>query len=121
MESGQESSKPSWRTFWAQAVLGLAFIGLLGVGAVLGTLIFGRGYKRRIAALEAQARQPSINQTINFNVSPDCAEHDRQLRAAIDAETQVKSLEKTIHSLPQNATWRGPHLRQTTGWHKHRV
>ncbi len=31
-----------------------------GVLAVLGTLLFGRGYKRRIAALEDQTSQPTL-------------------------------------------------------------
>ena len=42
---------------------------LSGVGAVLGTLIFGRGYKRRIAALERKLEDQQQSQT--FNVAGD--------------------------------------------------
>ena len=84
----------------AQAIIGISALTILGLGAVLGTLLFGRGYKRRIAALEAQAQQPSINQTINFGVNSDGDEYDRQLRTAIDAETS-QNLQETMRSLPQ--------------------
>ena len=72
-----------------------------GAGAaMLSMLIFGRGYKKRIAALEARVSMPAINQTFNFNPAADAHDHDRQLRVAIEAET-TQSLTETLRSLPQ--------------------
>ena len=68
--------------------------------AVLGALIFGRGYKRRIKALEDQARSSGINQTFNFNFGSNADEYDRQLREAIEAKT-TQNLRETIRRLPQ--------------------
>lgn len=84
----------------AQVIVGISALTILGLGAVLGTLLFGRGYKRRIAALEAQAQQPSINQVINFNAGANTHDNESQLRHAIEAKTS-QNLTKTIRSLPQ--------------------
>ena len=67
---------------------------------LLGALIFGRGYKKRIAALETQGRSPAIKQTFNFNVGADAHDHDRQLRNAIETKT-TQNLKETIRSLTQ--------------------
>ena len=67
---------------------------------MLGVLIFGRGYKRRIKALEDQARSPALNQTFNFSFSSNADEHDRQLREAIETKT-TQNLKETIRSLTQ--------------------
>ena len=71
-----------------------------GVIAVLGTIIFGKGYKKRIAALEAEAAKPSITQIVNVPNSSSEDERERHLQAAINAET-AKGLNETIRSLPQ--------------------
>ena len=75
----------------------------LGAG-VISTLLWGRGgYKRvkkRLDALESQAREPAITQTVNVQGASSTDERERLLRNAIGAET-VESLEKTIRSLPQ--------------------
>ena len=63
-----------------QATFGLGVLIVLGFGTMLGALIFGRGYKKRIAALEARASMPAINQTFNFNAGVNVDEYDRQLR-----------------------------------------
>ena len=39
-----------------------------GALAVLGVLVFGRGYKRRIAALEEKANQPTVIQNFNGTI-----------------------------------------------------
>ena len=76
-------------------------LGGLSLGSfVLGALVFGRGYKKRIAALEARASMPAINQTFNFNAAADGHDHVRQLREAIEAKT-TQSLKKTIRGLSQ--------------------
>ena len=77
-------------------------LGGLSLGSfVLGSLLFGRGYKKRIAALEARASMPAINQTFNFNAGPDAQDHDRQLRDAIETNT-TQNLKETINRLPQH-------------------
>ena len=73
---------------------------LVLVSFVLGALIFGRGYKKRIAALEARASIPNVTQTFNYNFSSNAGEHNRRLRAAIDGKTS-QSLTKTLRNLPQ--------------------
>ena len=70
--------------------------------AVIGTLLFGRGYKKRIAALEARASMPAIHQTFNFNAGADAHDHEHQLRNAIEAKT-VQDLRETIKRLPQHS------------------
>ena len=90
----------------------VASVIITGVLAVIGTLLWGRGGRRRlvennkclnkrIAALEARASMPAINQTFNFNAAADAYDHDRQLREAIEAKT-VHGLKETIDSLPQH-------------------
>ena len=80
-----------------------------GCLAVIGTLLWGRGGRKRlikdnkclnerVAALEVRASIPAINQTFNFNA--DAHDHDRQLRDAIEAKT-VDGLKETINCLPQ--------------------
>ena len=75
-----------------------------GVVAVIGTLLWGRGGRKRLmerlAALEAQNHAPSITQTVHFHSSPNVDDNARQLRAAIDAETS-QNLQETIRSLSQ--------------------
>ena len=63
--------------------------------------MFGRGYKKRIAALEEKASTPAITQTVNFHGSSSAAEHERHLRTAIDAQT-VQGLKEAIRQLPQH-------------------
>ena len=75
---------------------------VLSLGAfVLGALVFGRGYKQRIAALEARTSMPAINQTFNFPAGANAQDHDRQLRDAIKTKT-TQNLKETINSLPQH-------------------
>lgn len=79
---------------WAAVSLGAG-----GVGAVLGVLVFGRGYKRRIAALEAKLAEPAITQVINIDgKAPD---QERELGNAIDAAT-AQGLKETIRGLTQH-------------------
>lgn len=83
-------------------VVGLteSLIAVAGVGiGMVGTLMFGRRYKQRIAALEAEAARPAITQTFNFNVSSD---RERQMLDAIDAAT-VQGLRETINGLTQHS------------------
>ena len=72
----------------------------VGLG-VLGTLMFGRRYKQRIAALETR---PAIHQV--FNVRDDVADQERELRDAIAAGT-TQGLHETIRSLPQHPLGEG--------------
>ena len=100
----EEFLKDPWVWLGREAVeFGFRWLVMLAftVGAfVLGILIFGRGYKKRIAALEAQASMPAINQTFNFNAETDVHDHDHQLRNAIETKT-TQNLKETIRSLPQ--------------------
>ena len=70
------------------------------VVGVLGTLMFGRRYKQRIAALEARESMPAIHQTFNFHAGEDSSEDLRHLRDALNVET-VRELRETIDDLPQ--------------------
>lgn len=76
---------------------------VIGALAVLGVLIFGRGYKRRIAALEKRAAAPAITQTFNFNISGDMASN---IQAGMEGNT-VRNLRETMRSLPQKPLVRG--------------
>ena len=100
-----EFIKDPWSWLGREAVeFGFRWLVMLAftVGSVvLGALVFGRGYKKRIAALEARASMPAINQTFNFNVAADAHDHDRQLRNAIEAKT-AHNLKETINSLSQH-------------------
>ena len=55
----------------------VALVGAVGAGAMLGALMFGRRYKRRISALEA--KQPT---QINVNVSGAAVDYPPLPRAA---------------------------------------
>ena len=100
----EEFLKDPWGWLGREAVeFGFRWLVMLAftVGAfVLGALIFGRGYKKRIAALEARASIPTINNIVNFNAETDVHDHDRQLRNAIETKTP-QNLKETIRSLPQ--------------------
>ena len=76
---------------------------LAGAMGVIGTLLWGRGGRKRllerITALEAQTRLPAITQTINFS-GGTADDPERQLRTALDAET-AQGLRETIRRLPQ--------------------
>ena len=89
--------------------LGIALVA--GVGAVIGTLLWGRGGRKRlvednkclnkrVATLETRASMPAIDQTFNFHTSTSADIHDRQLRDAIETKTAY-SLKETIKGLPQ--------------------
>ena len=92
--------KDAWAWIGREIVdFGIRWV-IVGAFAVLGTLIFGRGYKRRIKALEDRARSPAIEQTFNFYPSSNADEHDRQLRDAIEAKT-THNLKETIKRLPK--------------------
>ena len=85
---------------------------------MIGTLLWGRGGRkrlvksnrrlkrgnkhlfRRVAALEAKASMPAINQIVNFNAEADSRDNERQLREAIEAKT-AHGLKETISRLPQ--------------------
>ena len=71
---------------------------MLGFGGFIGRRY--RSMKKRVAALEARASMPAINQIFNFNAATDAHDHDRQLREAIEAKTS-QNLTETIRSLPQ--------------------
>ena len=100
----EEFLKDPWGWLGSEAVeFGFRWLVMLAftLGAfVLGILIFGRGYKKRIAALEARASMHAINQIINFDAGTNAHDHDRKLREAIDAKT-TQNLKETIRSLPQ--------------------
>lgn len=88
------------------------------VVGVIGTLLWGKGGRKRlvestktlmddnkrlskrVTALEAQNRIPSITQTIHFDGATSANERERHLRSAIDTET-VHGLRETIRCLPQ--------------------
>ncbi len=84
-----------------------------GIGAVLGVLMFGRGYKKKIAAMAreigelqrqakekpAPAAQPAINQVVVFSAT--ASDPSRELRNAVQAKT-VQGLKETINRLPQH-------------------
>jgi len=85
---------------------------LLGTGVVtvLGVLIFGRGYKKKIAALEeaerkrkaqdeSRASTPAPVVVVTFNA--DTPDPERELRNAVQAET-VQGLRETINRLAQH-------------------
>lgn len=93
--------------------------GVIALGAgVIGTLLWGKGGRKRlvvsnaqlvesntqlskrVAALEAENRMPSITQIVNVQGGTSIEERERHLRNAIAAET-VQNLEKTIRSLDQ--------------------
>ena len=84
---------------------------ITGGVAVIGTLLWGRGGRRRLvknteclnkrfATLEARASMPAINHIVNYNAGADAHDHDRQLRNAIEAKT-TQNLKETIRRLPQ--------------------
>ena len=84
---------------------------ITGAVAVIGTLLWGRGGRRRLvednkslnkrlSALEARASIPAINNIVNFNAGAYAHDHDRQLREAIEAKT-TQNLKETIKRLPQ--------------------
>ncbi|MXW92976.1 MAG: hypothetical protein F4114_04685 [Rhodospirillaceae bacterium] len=80
-------------------LLGLVEAAFLVVGLVLGmfgTLLFGHGYKRRIADLEQRAAVPAIHQTFNVSAGADA----RGIRDAMEAET-ARGLRETMRQLPQ--------------------
>ena len=68
------------------------------VAFMLGAWIFGRGFKRRIKALEA--RSSGISQTITVHGGVNIHNYDRQLRTAIEAET-FENLNETVKRLPR--------------------
>ena len=78
----------------------LVVLGFSGVSFVLGALIFGRGYKKRIAALEARDISPGISQVIAVHGDVNVHNYAHQLRSAIEAKT-THSLTETLRSLPQ--------------------
>ena len=82
--------------------LASAFLAL--VVGVISTLLWGRGGRKRLverlAALEAQKREPSITQTFNFHGPSTADEREHHLRNAMDTAT-VRGLKETIRSLPQ--------------------
>ncbi|MXY40253.1 MAG: hypothetical protein F4Y62_10695 [Rhodospirillaceae bacterium] len=80
-------------------LLGWVEAAFLIVGLVLGlfgALLFGRGYKRRIADLEQRAAVPAIHQTFDFSAGADA----RGIRDAMEAET-ARGLRETMRQLPQ--------------------
>ncbi|MDE0704792.1 MAG: hypothetical protein OXH59_13845, partial [Rhodospirillaceae bacterium] len=80
-------------------LLGWVEAAFLVVGLVLGlfgTLLFGHGYKHRIADLEQRAAVPAIHQTFNVSAGADA----RGIRDAMEAET-ARGLRETMRQLPQ--------------------
>ncbi len=71
------------------------------VVVLLGTILFGRNYKKRFAALEARFSMPAITQTFNFNAVADARDNERQLRNAVEAKTS-QNLKETIKCLPEH-------------------
>ena len=82
-----------------------------GVGATIGTLLWGRGGRKRlvednkrlnnrVAALETRASMPAINQLVNFTVGASAQDNERQLRNAVEAKTS-QNLKETIRRLPK--------------------
>ena len=99
-----EWAQDAWVWFIQEvAAFGLRWL-VVGVLAMLGVLLFGRNYKRRIAALEARASMPAINNIINFNTGTYAHDHDRQLREAIEAKTtqNLKEIDQASSSI---AAW----------------
>ena len=89
---GQEIAKFGFR--WLVVAI------LWGAVTVLGALIFGRGYKRRIKALEDQARSSGVNTAVIVRGDVNIHDYDRQLREAIETKT-TQNLKETIKRLPQ--------------------
>lgn len=91
---------------------------LIGIAAVIGTLLWGRGGRKRLvesnkrleaetitmnerlAALEAEARVPAITQSFNFHDGATAEERDRHLRGAVDAAT-TRGIKEAIERLPR--------------------
>ncbi len=65
-----------------------------GVLAVLGTLLFGRGYKKRIAALEDQAERPSI--VIHKGGAYNCVEGEQHIYYHISGPAEVIQPKPTV-------------------------
>ena len=65
---------------------------VVGSLAVLGILLFGRGYKRRIAALEAKADQPTVIQNFHGTVGQVVrVENDSLYQVTIEGKGEVVS------------------------------
>ena len=62
-----------------------------GAGAVLGTLMFGRRYKQRIAALEARLSSAPATQTVTINMPPDAGNQTQKTSTTRPASSGVKS------------------------------
>ena len=81
-------------------------VGTIGGGilGMLGTLMFGRRYKQRIAALESEAEKPAISQTITiqgdvFLGDKSAEERSGSIQDAMDLKT-VRTIRETIDGLP---------------------
>ena len=79
---------------WIESVI---FVGGAAIG-MFCTLMFGRRYKQRIVALEAQVSRPSIVQVFNYRDSAQ--DRELELQSAIEAET-TRNLQEAIRSLTQ--------------------
>ena len=114
MESGEHCKmEDAAKDIWGWLGREIVEFGFRWLAVVLVMLGFGgffghryRSMKKSIAALQDQARSPTITQTfitqtLNFNVGADAHDHDRQLRNAIEAKT-VHGLKETINRLPQH-------------------
>lgn len=92
---------PSFQTIIADSIAHIVGGAALGaVGTMLGVLLFGRHYKRRIAALEVEARTSAITQTFNFYGGATGEERERHLRGAVDAAT-TRGIKEAIGRLPR--------------------
>ena len=75
-----------------------------GVLALLGVLVFGRGYKKRIAALEArleEKRHPTIVQNFQSLSSEEDARLRHLFRDELGTHVQIQNLKAVVAKLPQ--------------------
>ena len=86
-------------THWARHLLWAMLI--TPALTVLGILLFGRGYKKRIADLEAR---PAITQVFNFD--PKALDPERELQEASRRRTE-KGLREVIATLDQHPLGNG--------------
>ncbi len=90
---------------------GFRWLGAVGL-AVLGIMIFGWGYKKRIPLLEAKVEAlegqlrsgPQVLHVINQGDTPDLTEIREAIRAELDAHDigRVARLMEVVNDLPQH-------------------
>ena len=85
----------------------LPWLVCVGVGAVLGVLMFGRNYKRRIAELEHQIAEKAapvvqpVMQNVNVRISESEIQEVREARERIESRgIELDDMKTRVSSLP---------------------